>query len=78
MPLGEKFSAMGRLGYFFHDGDSSVAGVSEPSPSEESPFVGVGLAYDLTEMLEVNIGVDYINTKDADPMLATLGLTLRF
>jgi len=78
LPLGEKFSAMGRLGYYFHGGDSSVAGVSEKSPREESPFVGVGLAYDLTEVLEVNIGVDYINTKDADPTLATVGLTLRF
>lgn len=78
LPLGEKFFVMGRLGYYFHDGDSSVAGVSEHSPSEESPFVGIGLGYELTEALEVNIGVDYINTKDADPTLATLGLTLRF
>ncbi len=78
LPLSERFSAMARLGYYFHDGESSVAGVSEDSPSEESPFIGIGLAYDLTESLELNVGVDYIDTDDADPTLATLGLTLRF
>ncbi len=78
LPLSERFSAMARLGYYFHDGESSVAGISEDSPSEESPFIGIGLAYDLTEVLELNLGVDYINTDDADPTLATLGLTLRF
>ncbi len=78
LPLSERFSAMARLGYYFHDGESSVAGIAEDSPSEQSPFIGIGLAYDLSEVLEVNVGIDYIDTDDADPTLATLGLTLRF
>ncbi len=55
-----------------------MAGIAEDSPSEQSPFIGIGLAYDLSEVLEVNVGIDYIDTDDADPTLATLGLTLRF
>ncbi len=78
LPLSERFSAMGRLGYYFHDGESSVAGITERDSSEESPFIGIGLAFELTEVLDLNVGVDYINTKDADPTIATLGLTLRF
>jgi OOP family OmpA-OmpF porin len=78
LPLSERFSALARLGYYFHDGESSAAGIAEDSPSEKSPFIGIGLAYDLSEVLEVNVGIDYIDTDDADPTLATLGLTLRF
>ncbi len=78
LPLSERFSAMGRLGYYFHDGESSAAGITVSEPSEQSPFIGISLAYELTDSLDLNFGVDYINTKDVDPMIATLGLTLRF
>ena len=78
LPLSERFSLIGRLGYYFHDGESSAAGVVEASPSEESPFIGIGLGYDISEVLEFNLAYDYIRTDDADPALATIGLTLRF
>jgi len=78
LPLSERFSAMGRIGYYFHDGESSTAGITERDPSEERPFFGVGLAYQLSDALDLNLGLDYVNTRDADPALATLGLTLRF
>ena len=78
LPLSERFSVIGRLGYYFHDGESSAAGVVEDSPSDQSPFVGIGLGYDISEILEINLAYDLIKTDDADPTLATLGLTLRF
>jgi len=78
LPLSERFSLIGRLGYYFHDGESSVAGVVEDSPSEQSPFVGIGLGFDISEVLEINLAYDLIKTDNADPTLATLGLTLRF
>lgn len=78
LPLSERFSVIGRLGYYFHDGESSAAGVVEDSPSDESPFVGIGLGFDISEVLEINLAYDLIKTDDADPTLVTLGLTLRF
>ena len=58
--------------------DEFVAGVVEDSFSDESPFVGIGLGYDISEVLEINLAYDFIKTDDADPTLATIGLTLRF
>ncbi len=78
LPLSERFSLIGRLGYYFHDNESSVAGVVEDSLSEQSPFVGIGLGFDISEVLEINLAYDLIKTDDADPTLAMLGLTLRF
>ena len=78
LPLSERFSVIGRLGYYFHDSESFVDGVIEDSESDQSPFVGIGLGFDLSEVLEINLAYDYIKTDDADPTLATLGLTLRF
>jgi len=78
VPLSERFSAMARIGFFFHDGESSAAGITERDPSEANPFVGIGLAYGLSEIVDVNVAVDYLNTSDADPIIATVGLTLRF
>jgi len=78
LPLSERFSLIGRLGYYFHDSESTVAGVVEDSPSDQSPFVGIGLGFDISEVLEINLAYDLIKTDDADPTLAMLGLTLRF
>ena len=78
LPLSERFSAMARFGFYFHDGESSAAGITENDPSEANPFVGLGLAYGLSEVFDVNVGVDYLNTEDADPVIAMVGVTLRF
>ena len=78
IPLSERFSAKARIGFFFHDGESSTAGLTENDPSEANPFVGLGLAYEISDLVDVNVGVDYLDTSDADPVIAMLGLTLRF
>ena len=78
IPLSERFSAMARIGFYFHDGKATAAGITENDPSEANPFVGIGLAYGLSDIVDVNIAVDYLNTSDADPVIAMVGLTLRF
>jgi OOP family OmpA-OmpF porin len=78
IPLSERFSIKGRLGFFFFDGESEADGIIEQNPSESRPYVGLGLAYGLNEAIDLNLGVDYLDTADADPVLAMLGLTVRF
>ncbi|MFQ5609752.1 MAG: outer membrane beta-barrel protein, partial [Woeseiaceae bacterium] len=78
LPLGEKFSLSGRCGFFYHDAEATTGGVIEREPSESDPFVGLGVGFDLSEVFQINAGVDYIDTDDAEPLLATVGFTLRF
>ena len=78
IPLSERLSVNGRLGFFFFDGESEAGGIIEKDPSESRPYVGLGLAYGLNESVDLNLGVDYLDTDDADPVLALLGLTIRF
>ena len=78
IPLSDRFSAMARIGFYFHDGKATAAGITENDPSEANPFVGLGLAYGLNDLVDVNFAVDYLNTSDADPVIAMVGLTLRF
>jgi OOP family OmpA-OmpF porin len=78
IPVSERFSVTGRLGFFFFDGESEAGGIIEKDPSESRPYAGLGLAYGLNESVDLNLGVDYLDTDDADPVLAMLGLTVRF
>lgn len=78
IPMGERFSLLGRLGFFYHDGKASAGGITENDPSESNPFVGLGLAFSLNEKVDLNLGVDYIDTDEADPTIAMLGLTIGF
>lgn len=78
IPLSERFSLKGRLGYFFFDGESEANGVIEAEPSESRPYVGAALAFGLNEKVDLQLGIDYLDTEDADPLLAMLGLTVRF
>lgn len=77
-PVGEHFSIKGRLGYFFFDGKSKADGIIEKDPSESNPYVGLGLAYHINESVDLTLGADYVDTDQAEPMLAMLGLTFRF
>jgi OOP family OmpA-OmpF porin len=78
LPLSEKLSAQGRLGYYFHDGQSTAAGITENDPSDENPFVGLGLSYALNDAFEVNLAADYFDLEGAQPLVASVGLSYRF
>ena len=78
LPLSERLSGKARVGFYFSDGQSTTAGITENDPSEENAFVGIGLGYDLSEKIEVNINADYFNLDRAQPWLASVGLTVRF
>jgi OOP family OmpA-OmpF porin len=78
VPLSEKFSAQGRFGYYFHDGQSTTAGITENDPSDQNPFVGLGLSYDLNDALELNLAADYFDLEGAQPLVASIGLSYQF
>ena len=78
VPMGERFSANGRVGYYFSDGQSTVAGITENDPSERNPFVGVGLAYGLTEIVRLRLDVDYFDMDEVQPIVASVGFSIHF
>lgn len=78
LPLSQRFSLQGKAGLFFWDGQSTVAGITENDPSDQNAFVGLGLAYDLSDKARLNLGVDYYNGSDAQPLLASVGFAFRF
>lgn len=78
LPLSERLSALARVGFYFSDGQSTTAGITENDPSDQNPFIGVGIGYDLSEYIEVNLGADYFDMDVAQPWLASVGVTIRF
>jgi len=78
LPLGEQFSAKARVGFYFSDGQSTVNGITENDPSEQNPFVGLGLAYELTESVQLSLDADYFDLETAQPLVASLGFSIRF
>ena len=78
MPMGESFSANGRVGYYFSDGQSTVAGITEDEASERNPFVGVGVSYGLTETVRLSLDVDYFDMDDVQPVVASVGFSIHF
>jgi OOP family OmpA-OmpF porin len=78
LPLSPRISAQGRFGYYFHDGQSTAAGITENDPSDQNPFVGLGLSYKLNEEFEVNLAADYFDLEGTQPLVASVGLSYRF
>ena len=78
IPMGEKFAIQAKAGMFFSDGKSSVGGVVENDPGDQDPFVGLGLAYKFNEKTQIDIGADYYDMDDVQPLVASIGLSFRF
>ena len=78
LPLGERFTAEARLGYYFYTAKATVAGIPEDDESERDPYAGVGLSYHLNDTIDLDLGFDYLDLDDIEPWMASLGVTIRF
>lgn len=78
LPISEHLSALARIGFYFSDGQSTTAGITENDPSEQNPFIGIGLGYSLSENIDANVSADYFDLDAAQPWLASVGITVRF
>ena len=78
LPLGEQFSAKARVGYYFNESKTRIDGVVEDNDTDQNPFVGVGLAYDVSENVQLSFDVDYFDMDGVDPVMASVGVSFRF
>jgi OOP family OmpA-OmpF porin len=78
MPMGQRFAAKGRVGYYFSEGQTTIEGITEDDPSEKNPFVGLGLAFSLAETVRLSFDVDYMDGDNIQPLVATVSLSIHF
>lgn len=45
LPVGERFSVMGRFGMFYWDGNAEINNVSQATPEDTNLFLGAGVSY---------------------------------
>lgn len=78
IPFADRWAVQARGGFFFWDGQSSVNGVVERDPGDQNPFVGIGIAYSFNENVQLDVGVDYYDMDDVQPLIAAVALSFRF
>ena len=67
-----------KAGLYFWDGQSSVDGIVEQDPGDQNPFVGLGIAYKFNNKTQLDVGVDYYDMDDVQPLVGSIGLSFRF
>lgn len=78
IPLSEKWAIQAKAGLYFWDGQSSVDGIVEQDPGDQNPFVGLGVAYKFNNKTQLDVGVDYYDMDDVQPLVGSIGLSFRF
>ena len=88
LPIGEKFSVFGKLGFYKGDGDFSVSGAGSSSDSTTDMTYGIGVQYDFTKNLGIRgewqqyKSVGFANTGgqtlEGDVDLISIGVVWKF
>ncbi len=78
LPLGERFSVLGRAGLFFWNGTAQINGVSSASPDDTNLLLGLGLGYRVASPLTLTADVSHYDLEDAQSTVFSLGLEYRF
>ncbi|MBT8079358.1 MAG: outer membrane beta-barrel protein [Gammaproteobacteria bacterium] len=78
IPFADRWAVQAKAGFFFWDGQSSVNGVVERDPGDQNPFVGIGIAYRFNENVQLDVGVDYYDMDDVQPLIGAMALSFRF
>ena len=78
LPIGDRFALLGRAGAFFWDGDADINGVSQARPEDTNLFLGVGLAWHLTEKLDLVGDWTRYELEDTESDVVSIGLRYTF
>jgi OOP family OmpA-OmpF porin len=78
LPLGERFSLLGRFGMFFWDGNAEINNVSQATPEDSNPYFGAGVGYAVTESLLISGDLTRYELEDANSNVFSIGFQYRF
>jgi OOP family OmpA-OmpF porin len=77
-PLANRISVFGRAGAFFWDGEAQINRVSQASPQETNPYLGLGISYAMTNSFSVNGDWSHYELEDTSSDVFSIGLQFRF
>jgi OOP family OmpA-OmpF porin len=77
-PLANRISVYGRAGWFFWDGEAEVNNVTQASPEDSNPYLGLGLSYDITDSFSVNSDWSRYELESANSDVFSIGFQFRF
>ena len=78
LPLGERFSLLGRFGMFFWDGNAEINNVSQATPEDSNPYFGVGVGYAINESFLMTGDLTRFELEDANSNVYSIGFQYRF
>ena len=75
LPLGERFSLLGRFGMFFWDGNAEINNVSQATPEDSNPYFGAGVGYAVTESFLISGDLTRYELEDANSNVFSVSYT---
>ncbi len=78
LPLGERFSLLGKFGMFFWDGNAEINNVSQATPEDSNPYFGGGVGYSVGENFLITGDLTRYELEDANSNVYSLGFQYRF
>ncbi len=78
LPIGERFSVMGRFGMFYWDGNAEINNVSQATPEDNNPYFGIGIGYAVSEKFLITGDLTRFELEDANSNVISLGFQFRF
>ncbi len=78
VPLTDRFSLMGRAGWYFWDGDAEINNVTQATPEDSNLYLGAGVAFDVTERFQLTGDWTRYELEDVTSNVISVGLQYRF
>ncbi len=78
IPVTDRFSLMGRAGWYFWDGDAEINNVSQATPEDSNLYLGAGITFDVTERLQLTGDWTRYELEDTNSNVVSVGLQFRF
>ncbi len=78
VPTNERVSLTGRAGMFFWDGNAEINNVTQATPEDSNLYLGVGLAFSVTEKLELIGDWTRYELESAESTVFSVGLQYNF
>ena len=78
VPLTDRFSLMGRAGWYFWDGDAEINNVTEATPEDTNLYLGAGVTFDITERFQLTGDWTRYELEDVTSNVISVGVQFRF
>ena len=78
VPLTDRFSLMGRAGWYFWDGDAEINNVTQATPEDSNLYLGAGITFNVTERFQLTGDWTRYELEDVNSNVISIGLQYRF